>query len=67
MMDPMLSETCWSTFKYFIILIYLLLLLSKALRLQRSFVLLNDCLPFGPVSDEVLLVRYFHPCYTGGA
>jgi len=41
----------------------LLLFLLEALHLQTSFGLLNEFLPFGPVSDAVLLVRYFHPCY----
>jgi len=35
------------------------LLLSEALQLQRSFGLLIECLPFGPVSDAVLPVCYF--------
>ena len=39
----------------------LFFLLSEALQLQRSFGLLNECLPFGPVSDAVLPVCYFHP------
>ena len=39
-------------------------LLSEALQLQRSFRLLNECLSFGPVSDAVLPVCYFHPCYV---
>jgi hypothetical protein len=42
---------------------FLLLLLLEALQLQRSFGLLNEFLPFGPVSDAVLPVCYFHPCY----
>ena len=42
----------------------LLLLPSEALQLQRSFGLLNECLPFSPVSDTVLPVCYFHPCYV---
>ena len=37
--------------------------LLEALQLQRSFGLLNQFLPFGPVSDAVLPVCYFHPCY----
>ena len=41
----------------------LLLLLLEALQLQRSFGLLNEFPPFGPVSDAVLPVCYFHPCY----
>ena len=40
-----------------------LLLLLEALQLQRSFGLLNEFLPFDPVSDAVLPVCYFHPCY----
>jgi hypothetical protein len=40
-----------------------LLLLLEALQLQRSFGLLNEFLPFGPVSNAVLPVCYFHPCY----
>ena len=39
------------------------LLLLEALQLQRSFGLLNEFLPFDPVSDAVLPVCYFHPCY----
>jgi hypothetical protein len=38
------------------------LLLLQALQLQRSFRLLNEFIPFHPVSDAVLPV-YFHPCY----
>ena len=34
------------------LLLLLLLLLLEALQLQRSFGLLNEFLPFGPVSDE---------------
>jgi len=41
-----------------------LLLLPEALQLQRSFGLLNECLPFGPVSYAVLPICYFHPCYV---
>ena len=37
-----------------------LLLLLKALKLQRSFGLLNEFFPFGPVSDAVLPICYFH-------
>ena len=47
------------TYQYLI----LLLLLIEALHLQTSFGLLNEFLPFGPVSDAVLPVCYFHPCY----
>ena len=43
--------------------ITILLLLLEALQLQRSFGLLNEFLPLGPVSDAVLPVCYFHPCY----
>jgi len=39
------------------------LLPLKALQLQRSCGLLNEFLPFAPVSDAVLPVCYFHPCY----
>jgi len=46
-----------------ILLLLLLLLLLEALQLQRSFGHLNEFLPFGPVSDAVLPVCYFHPCY----
>ena len=45
------------------ILLLLLLLLLEALQLQRSFGLLNESLPFGPVSDAVLPIWYYHPCY----
>jgi len=38
----------------------LLLLLLKALQLQRSFGLLNEFFPFGPVSYAVLPICYFH-------
>ena len=48
----------------YIFLLLLLLLLSEALELQRSFGLLNECLPFGPVSDAGLPICYFHPCYV---
>jgi hypothetical protein len=41
----------------------LLLLLLETLQLQRSFGLLNEFLPFGPVSDAVLPICYFHPCF----
>jgi hypothetical protein len=37
-------------------------ILLEALQLQRSFGLL-EFLPFDPVSDAVLSVCYFHPCY----
>jgi len=40
------------------------LLLLEALKLQRSFGLLNEFLPFGPVSDAFLPVCYFHVCYV---
>jgi hypothetical protein len=40
-----------------------LLLLLEALQFQRRFGLLNEFLPFDPVSDAVLPVSYFHPCY----
>ena len=40
-----------------------LLLLLEALQLQRSFGLLNEFLPFDPVSDAFLPV-YFHLCYV---
>ena len=42
--------------------IFLLLLLLKALQLQRSFGLLNEFFPFGSVSDAVPPVCYFHIC-----
>jgi len=42
----------------------LLLLLIKALYLQGSFGLLNKFFPFGPVSDAVPPVCYFHICYV---
>ena len=42
----------------------LLLLLLKALQLQRSFGLLNEFFPFGPVSDADPPVCYFHICYV---
>ena len=42
--------------------IWHLLLLLEELQLQGSFDLLNEFLPFGPVSNAVLPV-YFHPCY----
>jgi hypothetical protein len=41
---------------------HILLLLLKALQLPRSFGLLNEFFPFGPVSDAVLPI-YFHFCY----
>jgi len=34
------------------------LLLLEALQLQRSFCLLNKCLPFGPISDAVLICYF---------
>ena len=37
--------------------------LPKAQQLQRSFGLLNECLPFGLVPDAVLPICYFHSCY----
>ena len=46
-----------------LLLLLLLFLLLKALQLQRSFGLLNDFFPFGPVSDAVLPICYFHFCY----
>ena len=36
----------------------------KALQLQGSFGLLNEFFPFGPVSDAVPPVCYFHICYV---
>jgi len=42
---------------------YDIFLLLKALQLQRSFGLLNEFFPFGPVSDAVLTICYFHFCY----
>ena len=41
-----------------------LLLLLEALQLQRSFGLLNQFLPFVPVSDAFLPVCYFQLCYV---
>ena len=41
-----------------------LLLLLKALQLQGSAGLLNEFFPFGPVSDAVPPVCYFHICYV---
>jgi hypothetical protein len=46
-----------------ILLLLLLLLLLEALQLQRSFGLLNEFLALDPVSDAVLPVCFFHPCY----
>jgi len=43
-----------------IISVMLLFLLLMALRLQGSFGLLNEFFPFGPVSDAVPPVSYFH-------
>ena len=40
------------------------LLLLKALQLQGSSGLLNEFFPFGPVSDAVPPVCYFHICYV---
>ena len=42
----------------------LLLLLLEALQPQGSFGLLNEFFPFGPVSDAVPPVCYFHICYV---
>ena len=47
-----------------LLLLLLPLLLLEALQLQRSFGLLNEFLPFGPVSDAFLPVCYFHLCYV---
>jgi len=47
-----------------VLLLLLLLLLLEALQLQRSFGLLSEFLPFGPVSDAFLPVCYFHPYYV---
>jgi len=49
--------------KQFVITFIKSILLLEALQLQRCFGLLNEFLPFGPVSDAVLAVCYFHPCY----
>ena len=38
--------------------------LLEALQFQRSFGLLKEFLPIGPVSDAFLPVCYFHPCYV---
>ena len=46
------------------ILLLLLLFLLKALQLQGSFGLLNEFFPFGPVSNAVPPVCYFHICYV---
>jgi len=52
------------TQKYiFVNFLMIFLLLLEALQLQRSFDLLNEFLPFGPVSNAVLPVCYFHSCY----
>jgi len=62
-------KSCWSedflcTFDLSSLYVFiLLLLLLEALQLQRSFGLLSEFLPFGPVSDAVLPICYFHPCY----
>ena len=48
----------------FLLLLLLLLLLLEALQFQRSFGLLNEFLPFSPISDAALPVCYFHPCYV---
>jgi len=40
-----------------------LLLLLKALQLQRSFGVLNEFFPLGPVSDAFLPICYFHFCH----
>jgi len=42
---------------------FVLLLLLEELQLHRSFGFLNEFLPFDLVSDAVLPVCYFHPCY----
>ena len=47
-----------------ITLLLLLLLLLEVLQLQGSFGLLNEFFPFGPVSDAVPPVCYFHICYV---
>jgi len=41
-----------------------IIIILKALQLQRSFGLLNEFFPFGPVSDAVPPVCYFHICYV---
>jgi hypothetical protein len=51
------------TVSYSTVTSLLLLLLLEALQLQRNFGLLNEFLPFDPVSNAVLPVCYFHPCY----
>ena len=52
----------FSRSKYLLLLIIILLL--EALQLQRSLSLLNEFLPFGPVSDAFFPVCYFHLCYV---
>ena len=61
------SITCtgkWPSIPYTSLCVYACLLLLKALQLQGSFGLLNKFFPFGPVSDAVLPVCYFHICYV---
>jgi hypothetical protein len=42
---------------------FIIIILLKAVQLQGSFGLLNEFFPFGTVSDAVLPICYFHPCY----
>jgi hypothetical protein len=45
--------------------VLLLLLLLKALQIQRSFGLPNEFFPLGAVFDAVLPICYFRFCYVG--
>ena len=60
-MDGTGSMTCFRANDLSLLL--LLLLLLEARKLQRTFGLLNEFLPFRPISDAALPVCYFHHCY----
>jgi hypothetical protein len=61
--DEISFTISYNMFLLLLLLLLLFLLLLEALQIQRNFVLLNEFLPFGPVSNAVLPVCYFHPCY----
>jgi len=62
---PRKKKTCSESYPFFFttLLLVILLLLLEVLQLQRCFGLLNEFFAFGPVSDAVLPICYFHFCY----
>jgi len=59
MMDPLRSETCWSNFKYFIILIvsiYYILCIGWIIMCIIRYSLINLKYPVGVTTVEILAV-----------